>query len=232
MTSADLATPLAALAAGAATSVHCAVMCGPLSCALLGAKSASRNVWHRSVAAYHFARVLSYGTFGAAFGFLGRSAAGVFRAPLGRLAPWVMVLFLLVMAFGWERRLPQIPGIARLVVPLTRRFAGWPREFNALALGFLTPLLPCGPLYLVFGVALLSGSWISGAALTACFALGAIPLYAFTQLGAFGLQARLSPQSQTWVRRILALSSAAVVGGRALAHSDSLLAPVRCLFCH
>jgi hypothetical protein len=43
-------------------------------------------------------------------------------------------------------------------------------------LGLISPCLPCTPLYLIFGVCLLSGSPLSGARIALCFALGTIPL--------------------------------------------------------
>ena len=57
----SLAPPLAALAAGLATSVHCTAMCGPLACAL-----------RVRPAEYHLGRLGSYTIVG---GIAARSAA-------------------------------------------------------------------------------------------------------------------------------------------------------------
>jgi len=232
MSPADAATPLAAFIAGVVTSVHCTAMCGPLGCALLGSKTASPKEWRRAALYYHISRAISYGVWGAFLGAVGASAAGFFQAPLSRLLPWAMVMLFVVLAFGWEQRLPRIPFLTRFLVKLNLRAAAWPRQRVAVVLGAATPFLPCGPLYLIFGVALISGSWAHGALLTTSFALGTIPLFALAQIYALGWQAQLTPRAQLWTRRGLALGSAILVGGRAAFHSGSLLAPVKCLFCH
>ena len=64
-------TTLAALAAGLATSLHCAGMCGPIACGLGNlAKSESERLTAASL--YHGARLLSYGIIGGICGALGQ----------------------------------------------------------------------------------------------------------------------------------------------------------------
>lgn len=232
MTAADFATPLAAFVAGMVTSVHCAVMCGPLGCALLGTRTATPGELRKAAVSYHSARLVSYSIVGALLGAIGGAAGGLFHTSLSRALPWVMALFFVVIAFGWEKRLPRLPFVSRWLLKLNLRSVSLPRTEAAALLGMATPFLPCGPLYLAFGVALVSGSWLAGASLMAAFACGTIPLYALVQLGAFHWQAQLTPGVQVWTRRVLALGSAALVGGRALVHDGSLVAPLRCLLCH
>jgi len=232
MNSADFATPLAAFVAGMVTSVHCAVMCGPLGCALLGTRTATRSEMRNAAISYHAARLVSYSTVGAILGTVGAAAGGLFHTSFSRALPWAMALFFVVIAFGWEARLPRLPFVGRWLLKLNLRAVSLPRVEAAALLGTATPFLPCGPLYLAFGVALVSGSWVAGASLMAAFAMGTIPLYALIQLGAFHWQARLGPKVGIWTRRTLALGSAALVGGRALTHDGSLVAPLRCLLCH
>jgi sulfite exporter TauE/SafE len=232
MNPADLTTPIAAFIAGTVTSFHCAVMCGPLGCALLGAKSASPGEWRRAAITYHTARLLSYAVIGALLGSLGAVSGGFFHASISRVLPWLMALFLVVIAFGWERHLPRLPFLSRWLFKLNLRTTALRRTPAAALLGAVTPFLPCGPLYLAFGAALVTGSWLSGTALTAAFALGTIPLYALAQIGALRWQSRLAPTTQIWTRRILALGSAMLVGGRAILHDGNLLTPIRCLLCH
>ena len=232
MNAADFATPLAAFVAGMVTSVHCAAMCGPLGCALYGAKPASSAEGRDAVLCYHAARAVSYALVGALFGAIGMSAAGLFHASISRALPWAMALFFVVIAFGWERKIPRLPFVNRWIFRLNLRAAALPRNQVAALLGVVTPFLPCGPLYLAFGVALVSGSWLAGVAIMVSFALGTIPLFALAQIGALRWQGRLSPGARLWTRRGLALGSAALVGGRAALHDGSLLAPLRCLLCH
>lgn len=232
MNPADFATPIAAFIAGMVTSLHCAIMCGPLGCTLLGAKSASPREWRNAAVTYHTARLISYAIIGAFLGALGAVAGGFFHTSISRALPWLMAFFLVVIAFGWERYLPRLPFLNRWLFKLNLRSTSLRRESAAALLGAVTPFLPCGPLYLAFGAALVTGSWPGGAALTATFALGTIPLYALAQIGALRWQSRLSPMAQVWTRRILALGSAALVGGRAFVNDGSLLTPIHCLLCH
>lgn len=232
MQSLDFATPLAALLAGTITSAHCVLMCGPLGCALFGSRASAPGELRAATAGYHFARLLSYSTIGALLGAIGGAASGIFHAPLSRLLPWIMALFFVVIAFGWERRLPRLPFVGRWLLQLSQRAAALPIRKAAALLGLATPFLPCGPLYLAFSAALVSGSWIAGATLLASFALGTIPLYILGQFGAMRLQASFTPGAQLWTRRVLALGSALLIGGRASLHDGSLMAPLRCLLCH
>jgi len=231
MNAADFATPLAAFLAGMVTSVHCAAMCGPLGCALLGTKTASPAEWRRAVLCYHTARAGSYALVGALLGGIGMSAGGLFHAPVSRALPWAMAAFFVIIALGWERRIPRLAFVTRWLLKLNLRTAVLPRHRAAALLGAATPFLPCGPLYLAFGVSLVSGSWFAGAALMLSFALGTIPLFALAQVGALRWQSHFSPQTQLWTRRVLALGSAALVGGRAALHDGSLLTPIKCLLC-
>jgi sulfite exporter TauE/SafE len=230
--SADLATPLAAFVAGVATSVHCTLMCGPLGCALLGSRTAAVQERRQAALCYHATRLISYTAIGTLLGAIGMSAAGIFHASISRLLPWAMVFLFVMLAFGWERKLPQIPFFGRWLFRLKLWSGSLPRNRAAALLGVVTPFLPCGPLYLIFGVALVSGSWLTGATLTASFALGTIPLYALVQVGALQWQAELPASAQLWTRRGLALGSAILVGGRAIVHSGSLFIPLKCLLCH
>lgn len=232
MNAADFATPLAAFVAGMVTSVHCAVMCGPLGCALFGAKPGTPREMRQAVCSYHAMRLLSYSVVGATLGALGGAAAGVFHTSFSRLLPWAMAAFFVVLAFGWERYLPRLPLVSRWLFKMNLRATLLPRSTAAALLGAATPFLPCGPLYLAFGATLVSGSWIAGATLMAAFALGTMPLYALLQIGAWRWQGAMTPAVQNWTRRVLALGSAALIGGRALTHNGSLLEPIRCLLCH
>jgi len=231
MSAADLATPLAAFVAGLVTSVHCAAMCGPLGCALLGAQNATPREWWTAAACYHGTRIVAYAAIGGMLGAVGMSAAGLFHTPISRFLPWALALLFVVVAFGWEKKLPRPLFISRWLLRLNLRAHALRRNRAATLLGLATPFLPCGPLYLVFGVALVAGSWLGGAQLLAAFALGTIPLFALAQIGALRWQTRLTPATWQWTRRSLALISAVLIGGRAFVNDGTLLAPLRCLFC-
>src|SRR6478735_8909254 len=102
---AAIATPMAAFAAGLATSLHCAGMCGPLACAV-GTKPLR----------YHLSRLISYPLAGALCGALGQTVVAIFRSTPLRIAPWVMAIVLLGIALGLEKRIPQPRWTARLML--------------------------------------------------------------------------------------------------------------------
>ena len=90
--------------------------------------------------------------------------------------------------------------------------------WGAGLLGLVTPLIPCGPLYLMLGVSLVSSSWARGAVMMLCFALGTMPVYLLAQWQWFHLAARLSPGMLRTAQRILACASAVLVTWRVLAN--------------
>ena len=81
-------------------------------------------------------------------------------------------------------------------------------------MGLLTPLLPCGPLYLLFGAALLTGSAAKGAEFTLAFGLGTVPLLWLVQHQFHRMRARLTPRMMGVTRRSLALLTAALLAWR------------------
>ena len=81
-------------------------------------------------------------------------------------------------------------------------------------MGLLTPFLPCGPLYLVFGAALLAGSAAKGAEFTLAFGLGTVPLLWLAQHQFHRIRAKLTPLAMSRLRRSLALVTALMLAWR------------------
>jgi sulfite exporter TauE/SafE len=228
---ANFATPLAAFTAGLVTSLHCAAMCGPLGCALLNRQKCAPREQCYALACYHGSRMLAYAAVGGLLGWIGRSAAGLFHAPISRMLPWAFAALFLIVAFGWEQKLPRPVFVGRWLFRLNLRGPAQNMSRTATVLGLATPFLPCGPLYLAFGVALVAGSAWGGVQVMAPFALGTIPLFAVAQFSAWRWQTRLAPATWMWTRRGLALASAGLITARALLSDGTLLAPLKCLLC-
>ena len=166
-------TTLGALVVGLVTSVHCVGMCGPIACGL-SAMPASESERMLAATSYHGARLTSYAIVGAVCGSIGKQPLQwVFNSPVVIL-PWILVLVFLVFAFGLEKRLPRPAALLKQAARLRFKTARLTPIRSGLALGFLTPLLPCGPLYLLFGAALLSGSGWRGAEFALAFGLGTV----------------------------------------------------------
>lgn len=190
----SVATPLAALVAGLATSVHCTAMCGPLACAM-----------KVKPVEYHASRFMSYTIAGALCGAAGQSVAALLQGSTARIVPWAFAVVLVVLGFGLEKKIPQPRFMAAFLF----------RARLNRSLGWLTPLLPCGPLWLMLGAAAITGVWTSGALHMAAFALGTIPLPYLLQTQAARFQQTISPQAARYTQQALALGSAGLLVWRA-----------------
>lgn len=206
-------TTLGALVAGLVTSVHCVGMCGPIACGL-AAMPVTEAQRLASMAAYHTARLTSYAVIGSICGALGQQPLKWFFNSPAALLPWLLVGILVVFAFGLEKKLPRPPALLKFSARMRFRFGRMSPVRAGLAAGALTPLLPCGPLYLLFGAALLSGSGLRGAEFSLAFGLGTVPLLWLAQHQMRHLRARLQAKTLVRVKRSLALCTAVVLAFR------------------
>ncbi len=206
-------TMLGALIAGLVTSVHCVGMCGPIACGL-AAVPANETERLTAISAYHGARMAAYGSIGALCGAIGYQPLRWFFDSPAVLLPWVLVGVLLIFGFGLEKKLPRPPVLLKWTARLRFRVGRLSPVRSGLALGGLTPLLPCGPLYLLFGAALLSGSAVRGAEFALAFGLGTVPLLWLAAHQMKHLKKRVSPLAMVRVQRSLALVTAVVIAFR------------------
>lgn len=223
----QLDSATAAFIAGLATSVHCVGMCGPIGCSLFPMGSGHSSVQWAS-ATYHAARALSYTLCGTLAGLLGSGFTHVFELPAARILPWVFVATLLVLAFRLDRFIPKPKAWHRLYFRISRRVRTLPKWSLGLGLGFFTPLLPCGPLYLIWAAALFSGSALRGAELGLGFALGTIPLLWLAQSGYFLFGGRLQVPVLRRIQCVLALAVAGIITWRMISSQGQFGE----LFCH
>jgi sulfite exporter TauE/SafE len=207
---AGITGPGSALIAGLVTSLHCAGMCGPLACALM--PSARDDADPSTVAAvYHTARVGGYTVLGALCGGVGRVPLQWLDAGALRWLPWLLVVFFLAMALQLDRRLPRLPWLGRLHATLSAGLRGRSRVRAAALLGVATPLLPCGPLYMLLSLALLSGSALRGAETLLAFGIGTIPLLWIAQVNFHWVRVKLGPLWLGRAQQALAFAVALVL---------------------
>lgn len=166
--------------------VHCAGMCGGIVSALSispqGLRAAPASAWQLHLA-YNIGRITSYAIAGALMG-----AIGSFGLLLNNALPVQMTLYvganLMMIALGlyltgvtqalaFTERAGQ--QLWRRVQPLTRRFLPVQGPRQAFPLGLLWGWLPCGLVYSVLAMTLLSGSATRGAATMLAFGLGTLP---------------------------------------------------------
>ena len=206
-------SPAAAFVAGLVTSLHCAGMCGPLACSLMPVRG-DRSDAQTVSTIYHVARLTAYALLGALAGGLGRAPLSWVSQSALRWLPWVMVFFFVALALRWDRHLPKLGTLGRLSWKLQAWMRKRSRVQSAAALGFATPLLPCGPLYFLVALALLSGSALRGVEFMLAFGLGTVPLLWLAQSQFHWVRQKLSPLYLGRLRMGLALTTAAVIGWR------------------
>ncbi|HHI81084.1 MAG TPA: sulfite exporter TauE/SafE family protein [Planctomycetes bacterium] len=191
---------------GAVGSVHCAGMCGPLAGCFMGSK--------KGVISYHSARLISYTLVGAMAGTLG---ALLGTAKVTGQGPWIslgIVFFLLLYAFGLEKYLGKIPGLAKVLGGWSQKTLHWSPAARAGALGALTPLLPCGLLYAAYGAALATGTPLRGALSMGVFAAASLPLLAASHLFLGSIHQRLGPRGMLLLQRGAMLCAAFILAWR------------------
>ena len=202
-----------ALFAGAATSLHCAGMCGPLACGLgTFAKSESERL--AAACAYHGGRMFSYTLIGAICGGLGKEPLHWFFVSPAVILPWAMVAALLLIATGLEKKIPRPAFLQSFGFRMRLRARKLPLVAGGAFTGLLTPLLPCGPLYAMFIALLVAGSAARGAELALAFGLGTVPLLWLAQRGMQKLGAKRSPELLRGIQRGMALLAALVLAWR------------------
>jgi hypothetical protein len=162
---------------------HCVGMCGGIVGALtVQIPGSARRRWLLHLA-YNLGRVATYIGLGALMGALGTVGLLFSDVLPVQLALYVLANLMLVALglylTGFTALLAPVEragqGLWRRVQPLTRRFLPARSPLQALPLGMLWGLLPCGLIYSVLATALVTGSAVRGAALMAAFGLGTLP---------------------------------------------------------
>jgi sulfite exporter TauE/SafE len=207
----------AAFVAGLITSLHCLGMCGPLACAIVPVRRAAdgQSADAQVVSTvYHVTRLAGYAVLGALFGALGRAPLAWLGGGVVRYLPWLLVGFFLAVAFRWDRHLPRVPFLGNIYL----RVHGWGRARSPLsaaaALGLATPLLPCGPLYMLAALAMMAGSALRGVEFMLAFGLGTVPLLWLLQTNFHWIRLKLPP---VWIARMqmgVALAAAVLIAWR------------------
>ncbi|MEM7791954.1 MAG: sulfite exporter TauE/SafE family protein [Verrucomicrobiota bacterium] len=202
-----------ALLAGLVTSVHCVAMCGPLTCAFSPKRGDEANA-PIILTSYHLSKLLAYGLIGAfsgAFGSLVLQSIG--NSWFSRFG-WVLVFFFVFVAFRLDRFFPKPVWLGQYYRKSIARFAKLSKPLAAGFIGFASPLLPCGPLYMIFGLALFSGSAVQGAEFALGFGIGTIPLLWLSQTKLIGMSHKLNPHRLFKLQRALAFVAALVIAWR------------------
>lgn len=207
-------TSAAAFLAGIVTSVHCVGMCGPLSCSwAVSAKPGASN-FTRDTGLYHAGRLVSYALVGAIAGMIGIMPLKFFQHGAGIVLPWLLVIAFAIVGMGLETCLPKPQFLRASVRRIQTAAFRMHSAMRAGLLGFATPLLPCGPLYLMFALAMANGSAIKGGEFAFAFGLGTLPLLWLAQTQLHLIGGKVQPQTMRKIQRGLALTAALVMAWR------------------
>lgn len=176
--------------------------CGALPSGAGSANTGGQSVW-ASALWFGSGKMLGYmalGTLAGATGYLLGSTHGSVMAALRVLASLLLIGLGLYTA-GWWLGLQRLETVAyRFWQPALRnlRQLDLGRNANKLMAGALWGLLPCGIVYSVLGMAMASGTVLSGMMIMLAFGLGTLPFV----LGAGGLlKVSLPFLHQQWVRK-------------------------------
>lgn len=162
--------------------VHCVGMCGGIVSALALQPTSRAAPWTLHLA-YNLGRIASYSAAGAAMGALG-SLGLMLNAWLPvqmtlYVAANLMMIALGLYLMGVTRALAPTERAGqwlwRRIQPLTRRFLPVRSVAQAFPLGLLWGWLPCGLVYSVLAMSLLSGSAVDGALTLLAFGFGTLP---------------------------------------------------------
>lgn len=180
---------IAAFMAGLLGSLHCVAMCGGYVGALAAGPGASqtRAILHvRDLAARQFVahggRIGAYAALGALFGSAGAAALGTEWVAVQRGLYVGANLLLLALAFAIATGRSPFGALERAglvlyqrVMPIAAQVGRVPGAGARVLMGVLWGLTPCGLVYSVLPVAMLSGSAADGALVMLAFGAGTLP---------------------------------------------------------
>ncbi len=214
---------LAGLLAGLFGSTHCLGMCGGIA-GMLHAQLPGDKPW--LAAGFHLGRIASYL-------LIALIATGIGMLPANLLPEHTVVvmrvglgLMLIMMAFyiALPGRFRDLAGqaaapLTRRMIPVLARFLPVKSFDNALGLGLLWGLLPCGLLYSVVAAAVLLADPLATTAMVLAFGIGTVPLLLGTGLAALKFRSAVNRRGLRWFAAgLLALTGLLVAAGPWLAH--------------
>ena len=219
---------------------HCALMCGGIAVAIENPiRVVSRKHLMLEQLVMHLGRIGTYTLLGGLAGLIGARLWQQDWLPIQRLLFALAACLLLFQAYllsrgrslkqaRWEAWLSSLTAklwqkLSQKVIASGRTVSLANSWHGRLAAGALWGLVPCGLIYSVLPLALLSGSGWAGAALMLAFGLGTLP----NLLLISGFSARLAGMGHHPWARYAAASLMAATGGyglyRAATLSDTML---------
>ncbi|MDH5408686.1 MAG: sulfite exporter TauE/SafE family protein [Gammaproteobacteria bacterium] len=202
---------IAVLIAGFLGGVHCVGMCGGIVGALsMGLPNEKRTHIRANfpyLILYNLGRILSYAIAGAIVAGLGALAIDLLSIRQAQLyLQLIAAVFMILLGLylnGWWRILIRVEHVGSFIwqrlEPIGRKFLPIQHPVHAFILGMLWGWLPCGLVYSILIMTLMSGDALSGALLMFSFGIGTLP-----NLLAMGIFAAVIQKfvQQFWVQQI------------------------------
>lgn len=189
----------AAFVTGLLGSAHCFGMCGGISGLFaVNAAAASLKTQVPRAIAYNVGRVLTYALLGTAVALLGKSIVDsipTLAAPVRLASGLLIILIGMQVAFNWRILAPIENVGAKLwhkVAPTAKGLLPVQSAAQALVLGLIWGLLPCGLVYSVLLLAASTTDPLGGSVVMLAFGLGTMPAMIATGLSASKLSQFMS----------------------------------------
>lgn len=181
----------AAFVTGLLGSAHCVGMCGGISglFAVNAAVSSIKTQTPKAIA-YNLGRILTYAMLGVVVAVLGKTMVDsipTMAAPVRLASGMLIILIGLQLAFNWRILTPLETAGAKLwrtVAPAAKGLLPVESSGQALGLGLIWGMLPCGLVYSVLLLAASTTDPVSGGAVMLAFGLGTMPAMIATGLSA------------------------------------------------
>lgn len=168
---------IAGFTLGAAGSLHCVGMCGPLSLAL-PTYHLSKTKKFISLLVYQFGRIITYSMIGLVFGLVGR------RIYISGYQQWFSIgmgilVLMLVLVYFIQKKTIRLSFLNRfyhsvqgMIIRLLRSSTGFS---GFLLMGIANGLLPCGMVYIALAATLSLPQISQSVAFMALFGAGTLP---------------------------------------------------------
>jgi len=168
---------IAGFTLGAAGSLHCVGMCGPLSLAL-PAGHLSKTKKFISLLVYQMGRIITYSIIGLVFGLAGKSIYMAGYQQWFSIGMGILVLSLALLYFIQKKTIHlsflntfyhSVQGV------IVRLLKSSPGSFGFLLMGMANGLLPCGMVYIALAATLSFPEISQSVAFMALFGAGTLP---------------------------------------------------------
>lgn len=194
---------------GILTSIHCVAMCGGINLSQCMKPSSDSKDEGNGVEVlkasflYNLGRVISYTVVGGLVGLLGNVIS--FSEGAKGSVQLIAGVFMMIMGLNM---LNIFPWLRRFNLRMPKRFArriyGKRDNKDALYIGLINGLMPCGPLQAMQLYSLSTGSLFKGAFAMFLFSLGTVPLM-------FGLGALSSVLSKRFTDKVMSIGAVLVI---------------------